>query len=43
MIRLGGYTAARQFKTATEGFKVLMPIPITQIQNNPLLTQNAGY
>ena len=43
MIRLGGYTAARQFKTATEGYKVLMPIPITQIQNNPLLTQNAGY
>lgn len=43
MIRLGGFTAARQFKNATEGYKVLMPIPITQIQNNPLLTQNAGY
>jgi hypothetical protein len=43
LIRLGGFTAARQFKTVTEGYRVLMPIPITQIQNNPLLTQNAGY
>jgi hypothetical protein len=43
MIRLGGYTDARQFKTATAGYRILMPIPITQIQNNPLLTQNAGY
>jgi len=43
MIRIGGFTAARQFKAATQGYRVLMPIPITQIQNNPLLTQNAGY
>ncbi|HEX4936768.1 MAG TPA: RagB/SusD family nutrient uptake outer membrane protein, partial [Gemmatimonadaceae bacterium] len=43
LIRLGGYLDARQFKTASAGYKVLMPIPITQIQNNPLLTQNAGY
>lgn len=43
LIRMGGYTDARQFKPATEGYKVLFPIPITQIQNNPLLTQNAGY
>lgn len=43
LIRIGGYTAARQFKTATAGYKVLFPIPITQIQNNPLLVQNAGY
>ncbi len=43
MIRLGGFTAARQFKNVTEGYRVLMPIPITQIQNNPLLTQNPGY
>jgi starch-binding outer membrane protein, SusD/RagB family len=42
-IRLGGYVSARQFKAATEGYKVLFPIPITQIQNNPLLVQNAGY
>lgn len=43
LIRLGGFTAARQFKAETAGYRVLMPIPITQIQNNPLLTQNAGY
>ncbi|MCC6929887.1 MAG: RagB/SusD family nutrient uptake outer membrane protein [Gemmatimonadaceae bacterium] len=43
LIRLGGYLDARQFKAASAGYRVLMPIPITQIQNNPLLTQNAGY
>jgi hypothetical protein len=50
LIRLGGlpgvtltYTGARQFKTAQNGYKVLFPIPATQIQNNPLLVQNAGY
>src|SRR5690606_14508133 len=37
MIRLGGFTAARPFKNATEGYRVLMPLPITQIQNHPLL------
>ena len=42
-IRLGGYTSARQFKAATAAYKVLFPIPISQIQNNPLLVQNAGY
>ena len=43
LIRLGGYLDARQFKAASAGYRVLMPIPIVQIQNNPLLTQNAGY
>lgn len=43
LIRLGGFTAARSFKPVTEPYKVLMPIPATQIQNNPLLTQNPGY
>jgi hypothetical protein len=43
MIRIGGFTAARQFKTVSEPYRVLFPIPATQIQNNPLLTQNAGY
>ncbi|WP_025415065.1 RagB/SusD family nutrient uptake outer membrane protein [Gemmatirosa kalamazoonensis] len=42
-IRAGVYTAARQFKTAKEPYKILMPIPATQIQTNPLLTQNPGY
>jgi SusD family. len=43
MIRAGTYTAARRFKTAVSGNKVLFPIPSTQIASNPLLTQNPGY
>ncbi|MCC6772713.1 MAG: RagB/SusD family nutrient uptake outer membrane protein [Gemmatimonadaceae bacterium] len=43
LIRMGGFTDARQFKLVSEGFRVLLPVPITQIQNNPLLVQNAGY
>ena len=43
MIRAGTYTAARRFKTADEAFKILFPIPSTQIATNPLLTQNPGY
>ena len=42
-IRLGGFIDARQFKLASAPYKVLFPVPITQIQNNPLITQNAGY
>lgn len=50
LIRMGGlagvtqsYNGVRRFKTQSEGYRVLFPIPSTQIQNNPLLTQNAGY
>ncbi len=50
LIRMGGlpgvtltFTGARQFKTAQSPYKVLFPIPATQLQNNPLLVQNAGY
>jgi hypothetical protein len=43
LIRFGKYTAARRFKTLREAHKVLFPIPQTQIQANPLLTQNPGY
>ncbi len=43
LIRMGGFLNARQFKNAADPYRVLFPIPITQIQNNPLLTQNAGY
>ena len=42
-IRQGTYVNARQFKTAKEPYRVLMPIPATQINTNPLLTQNPGY
>jgi starch-binding outer membrane protein, SusD/RagB family len=43
MIRAGTFINARQFKTATEPYKMLFPIPQTQISSNPLLTQNPGY
>jgi hypothetical protein len=43
MIRAGTYTAARRFKSADEPFKILFPIPSTQIATNPMLTQNPGY
>ena len=43
MIRAGTYVAAHRFKPAREAFKILMPIPSTQIQSNPLLQQNPGY
>jgi hypothetical protein len=43
MIRAGTYTSARRFKAASAAYKVLFPIPQTQIASNPLLTQNPGY
>jgi hypothetical protein len=43
LIRAGNYTGARRFKTADEPFKILFPIPQTQIATNQLLTQNPGY
>jgi hypothetical protein len=43
LIRFGRYVEARRFKSASGGFRVLFPIPSTQIQANPLLTQNPGY
>jgi starch-binding outer membrane protein, SusD/RagB family len=43
MIRAGTYTLAHRFKPASSGNKVVFPIPSTQIQTNPLLSQNPGY
>ncbi|MEO6526930.1 MAG: RagB/SusD family nutrient uptake outer membrane protein [Gemmatimonadaceae bacterium] len=43
MIRAGTFTAARRFKPVSSANKILFPIPSTQIQTNPLLTQNPGY
>ena len=43
LIRAGRFTEARRFKTTQQGFKILFPIPLTQVQTNPLLQQNAGY
>ena len=43
LIRHGRYTEARRFKSLREAYRVLFPIPATQIQSNSKLTQNAGY
>lgn len=43
LIRAGRFTEARHFKAAREPYRILFPIPATQLQTNPLLVQNAGY
>jgi hypothetical protein len=43
MIRAGTWLAAGWNKPQDQPYKVLMPIPQTQMDANPLLTQNAGY
>jgi len=44
LIRAGQFTQRAWFnKPVTAPFRILMPIPQTQIDTNPLLTQNAGY
>jgi hypothetical protein len=44
MIRLGAYLNPKQFKpAASAGYRILFPIPLNQLQANPLLTQNPGY
>jgi hypothetical protein len=43
MIRAGTYVSTRRFKPASEPYKILFPIPQTQLSSNPLLTQNPGY
>ena len=44
MIRLGAYGLPKQFKATTDAaYKMLFPIPLNQLQANPLLTQNPGY
>jgi len=43
MIRFGHFTDVRQFKGQREAYRVLFPVPATQIQSNTKLTQNPGY
>lgn len=43
LIRFGGYTAPWAFKVARPDQYVLMPIPQSQLDANPNLTQNPGY
>jgi starch-binding outer membrane protein, SusD/RagB family len=43
-IRAGTYTSGTWFgKDATPAFKIVLPIPQSQLNTNPLLKQNAGY
>ena len=43
MIRAGTFVSARRFKAASAPYKILFPIPQTQLASNPRLTQNPGY
>jgi hypothetical protein len=43
LIRHGKFTSPWQFKLQTAAHRVLMPIPQSQLDANPRLTQNAGY
>ncbi len=43
LIRFGRFTQAWSFKAQGAPYLVLMPIPQTQLDANPLLVQNTGY
>lgn len=44
LIRAGRFASGVWFnKQAREAYRILMPIPQTQIETNPLLVQNPGY
>jgi hypothetical protein len=44
LIRMGKYTQGTwAFKDVTPPYKILMPIPQSQLETNPLLKQNPGY
>jgi hypothetical protein len=43
LIRYGRFNEPWSFKGMSEPYKILMPIPQTQMDANPLLEQNPGY
>jgi len=43
LIRFGQFDDPWTFKPASAAYRVLMPIPQTQLDANPLLVQNTGY
>jgi hypothetical protein len=43
LIRMGKYGLPWAYKAASAPYRILMPIPQTQIETNPLLAQNPGY
>ena len=43
MIRFGKFEDAYGFKTNTDTYREIFPIPTTALATNPSLTQNTGY
>ncbi len=43
LVRHDKFTDPWEFKPQTEAYKILFPIPQTQLDTNPELTQNPGY
>ncbi len=43
LVRHDRFTLAWEFKPQTEPYKILFPIPQSQLDTNPELTQNPGY
>jgi hypothetical protein len=43
MIRMGTFTGPFEYKEQREPYRILFPIPQTQLQTNPMLVQNPGY
>jgi starch-binding outer membrane protein, SusD/RagB family len=43
LIRYDRYTLPWSFKPAGQAHRILMPIPLTQMEANPMLDQNPGY
>ena len=43
LVRFGRFTDAWAFKPASESYRVIFPIPQSQLDSNPNLEQNVGY
>jgi starch-binding outer membrane protein, SusD/RagB family len=43
MVRAGTFSSTWEFKTNTDPWRVVFPIPQVQLDSNPNLTQNPGY
>ena len=43
LVRFGAFTDAWAFKAASEPYRVIFPVPQSQLDSNPNLDQNIGY
>ncbi len=43
MVRAGTFSGTWEFKTITDPYRVVFPIPQVQLDSNPNMTQNPGY